>query len=214
VTRWPAAVALFVILFSVACATTPVNMEEPRRIVGTETSVRIDAEIRGDELRSGSPLAITYEITNQRAMAIAVADVLPIATYDKETRTVTVDIGAEVPGEETLPRLVSIAPGEKKTFAANARMNFLVAPRNEMRSPTPAALRIKVNFLGDVEPFRQLLNIPERIVADRNLASTLFPIWLEQNEVLYTNTIPMRWTTRDALAGPTAPPPPTRTRRP
>jgi hypothetical protein len=215
VTRSPAAVALFFVLFSVACATAPVNMEEPRRVVGTESSVRVDAEIRGEELRSGSPLPITWVITNQRDKTIAVADVLPLATYDKETRVVTVDIGAEVPGEETLPRLVTIAPGEKRTFAGNARLNFLVSPRTSgMRNEAPAALRIKVNFLGDVEPFRELLNIPERAVADPTLASSLFPVWLERNEVLYTNAIPMRWTSRDPMAGPTPTPAPTRTRKP
>jgi len=43
---------LFAILLLAACATarksTPVNQNEPRRVVGTDNDVRIDAEVFGD----------------------------------------------------------------------------------------------------------------------------------------------------------------------
>lgn len=202
--RWPAA---FAFLFT-ACSTLPVDMNEPRRVVGTESSVRIDAEIRGEELRPGSPVPITYEITNQRESTIAVADILPITTFDVETQTITVSIGSEVPGQELLPRLISIKPGEKKTFTAAARMAFAVQAKTaDPRTRYPTALRLKVNFLGDTKPFAELIDIPEKAVADAKRADELFPVWLERNEVVYTNTIPMRWVSADMPTMPTTPVP-------
>src|SRR5687767_11062131 len=83
------AIVVASLLLSAACSSSapPVNMAAPRRVVGTESAVRIDAEIV-DEMRPGASMAITYVITNQRAAAIAVADIIPETTFDRETRTV------------------------------------------------------------------------------------------------------------------------------
>lgn len=182
-------------LLSAACSsTTAVDMGEPRRLVGTENAVRVDAEIR-DELSFGAPVGITYQITNQRSSAIAVADILPETTFDAETRTVTVSIGSEVPGEVMLPRLVRIGPGETKSFSASARVVQMGPSRPTGADETDSTLlRLKVNFLGDVEPFRELLDIPEKAVADPKRAQELFAVWLEKNEVVFTNAVPVRVT--------------------
>src|SRR5205807_9209109 len=91
-----------------APATKPgaINMKEPRRMVGTENNVRVDAEIYGEEMIQGSSISIKYEITNQRATPILIADLIAQSNYDPDTRTVTIDVGAEIPGEELLPRLI------------------------------------------------------------------------------------------------------------
>ena len=182
-------------------------MGEPRRLVGTENAVRVDAGI-SDELRFGAPVAITYQITNQRGTAIAVADILPETTFDAETRTVTVSIGSEVPGEVMLPRLIRIGPGESKSFSVGARIAQMVPSRSaDPDAPEATLLRLKVNFLGDIEPFRELVDIPEKAVADAKRAEELFAVWLEKNEVVFTNAVPVRVTgTRPpALADPAAP---------
>lgn len=190
-TRIPA-VSLVALLFLACAGTSQVNMGEPRRVVGTESAVRIDAEVR-DEFRAGSPLPITYQITNQRDTAIAVADILPESSFDPETRTVTVSIGSEVPGTTMLPRLVRIAPGETKSFTAAARVATLIPTRSaDPNASNTTLLRLKVNFLRDTRPFAQLIDIPERAIADTKLADALFPAWLEQNEVVYTNAVPVR----------------------
>jgi len=194
VNRWPAAL----ILFLAACSTVPVDMNEPRRVVGTESAVRVDAEIRGEEIRPGAQIPFIYEITNERQEPIAVADMVPVTTYDSETQTITVNIGSEVPGQHLLPRLISIAPGAKKVFSGSARMAFaLHANTANPQGTFPATLRLKVNFLGDTKPFAELLDIPEKAVADAKRADELFPIWLQENEVVYTNAVPMRWTNFD-----------------
>ncbi len=186
---------LAALLFA-GCASTAVDMNEPRRIVGTEELVRVDAQVTGEEIRPGSKVPITYEVTNMRAAAIAIAELVPVTSYDAETHTFTVTIGSEVPGNELLPRLVEIAPGATQTFHAVANINAVILPPTVASSPPSAGLRLKVNFLNDTQPFRALIRIPERAVADSALADTLFPLWLERNEIVYTNSVPMRWGAR------------------
>ncbi len=186
------------LLAAAGCASSAVDMEEPRRIVGTESSVRVDAQVIGDSAQPGGLIPVTYEITNQRPTAIAVADIIAETMWDAETNTITVNVGSEVPGNELLPRLIEIGPGEKKTFTIAARLRNLVPMRTSdpIHPPAPAEFRLKVNFLGDTAPFRQLIGIGERAIADPKLADELFPLWLERNEVVYTNSIPMRWVPR------------------
>jgi hypothetical protein len=187
--------ALLVLLLA-ACVSAPVDMDEPRRIVGTENSVRVDAQVIGDEIQPGSKVRVTYEITNMRSTPIAIAELVPATSYDQETNTFTVDIGSEVPGKELLPRLIEIAPGATQTFRIIANIQPIMPPRSLATELPPAGFRLKINFLGDTKPFRALIGIPERAVADSALADALFPVWLEQNEIVYTNSVPMKWGTR------------------
>lgn len=184
-------------------------MDEPRRVVGTQNSVRFDAELVGDEVRSGGHVPITYAITNQRSESIAVADLIPETSYDPETQTITVGIGSEVPGMLLLPRLLVIAPGEKKTFTTSARMALALPRRLDAKPTSPVLqLRLKLNFLGDTSgDFQTLIGISERSIADPKLADALFPLWLERNEVVYTNTVPMRWKTLQDPADASRPAP-------
>ena len=69
----------------------------------------------------------------------------------------------------------------------------------------PQLLRLKVNFLGNVKPFEKLIDIPERAIADAKLADSMFATWIENNEAVVTNAIPIRW---GAAEGFGEPPPP------
>ena len=198
-------IAITATLFLFAsCSTNQVDMSEPRRVVGTESAVRVDAELT-DELRPGAPLSLTYEITNQRTTAIAVADLLPESTYDSETGTITISIGSEVPGQQTLPRLIRIGPGEKKSFSTTARVATLIPARTaDPRMLPTALLRVKVNFLGDTLPFAELIDIQEKFVTDAKRADELFAVWLERNEVVYTNAVPVKVTSARRSGDPDA----------
>jgi len=191
--------ASLVVLLAAACASAPVNMNEPRRLVGTEGDVRLDAEVIGDQLSPSARLPIKYDITNNRTTPIAVADLVPETTYDPDTQTVTVGLGSEVPGEEFLPRLLLIAPGEKKSFTTNAAVKVVMPGGPNPFARFPNGMRLKLNFLSDPKPFAQLINIPEHAVHDPKLAAEFFPKWVEGNESVYTNTLPMRWLGAGAL---------------
>jgi hypothetical protein len=192
-----------VLLVLGGCASAPtVDMEEPHRVVGTENNVRIDAQIFGERLSEAVRIPIKYDITNQRQETIAIADLIPEAEYDPDTQTVTVSIGSEVPGIEFLPRLITIPPGEKRSFSAVARVNIAVARTVTPNSRFPNALRLKLNFLGNTSRFEQLIGISERIVRSPELANELFPIWLERNETVFTSVVPMRWSFEPVDPGP------------
>jgi hypothetical protein len=206
------AICLGLTILAAGCASTaPVSMEEPRRVVGTENAVRIDAQIFGERLGSATNIPLKYDITNNRPQPIAIADIIPETSYDPDTQTVTVSIGSEVPGEQLLPRLIAIAPGEKKSFSTVARVNLMMSTQVTPYTRYPNAMRLKVNFLDDTAHFQKLIDIPERAVHDPALAEELFSKWLERNETLYTNSVPMRWSTEPPAEA--APPPIGRRRR-
>ncbi len=184
-----------VAVVAAGCTTThPVNMAEPRRLVGIENGVRVDAQILSEQLSPGLSVNITYDVTNERSVPVAVADLNPECSYDSETRTVTVSFGSEIPGLAFLPRLVLIPPGQKRSFSTRAIINLQVSPNFARGSQrVPNGLRVKLHFLGDPKPFEQLIGIPERAVHNPQLADALLPKWLERNETVVTNVLPMHW---------------------
>lgn len=198
----PSAAVLFLLT---ACASShAIDLDAPRSVVGAEDGVRVDAQILEENIAPGGRVPITWEITNQRSTPIAVADLIPETSYDSESNAFTVTIGAEVPGNELLPRLIEIGPGQKKAFSGTASVRFITPPRpaNPLEPRSSPTLRLRVNFLGDVEPFRQLVGLSENALADAKLADTLFPLWLEANEAVFTNAVPMRWGGRRTDAPP------------
>ncbi|HEV8432301.1 MAG TPA: hypothetical protein VGR95_02730 [Thermoanaerobaculia bacterium] len=211
-----APVVLSLLLFA-ACASTPkVDMKEPRRLVATDNDVRFDVQVRGEMLGPSNDIPLDYEVTNNRDTAIAIAELVPDATYDPETQTVTINVGSEVPGQQFLPRLVLIKPGEHKTFSVGARVNLPITELVDQNPfhRYPNGLRIRLNFLGDATPFMKLVGISERAVHDPALANELFPKWVEQNESVITSVLPMRWIGTPATNSGDVPIGPVRRRRP
>ena len=179
-----------------ACSTsspTPINeSKEPRRALGTENGVRIDVEIYSESLAPNSAIPLKYDITNHRTQTILVADLIPQANYDPETQTVTVNLGTEIPGENFLPRLIPIRPEERKSFSTAAHVVIAANPGTPW-TPRPNGVRVRLNFLDDTKTFAQLIEIPEKAVYDPKLAADLFQKWVENNESVVTNILPMRW---------------------
>lgn len=184
------------VLVAAGCATTrPVDMKEPRRLVGTENGVRLDAQITTEQLSPASSIAVSYDVTNERQAPIAVADLVPQGTYDPDSQTVTITFGSEVPGYSFLPRLIVIPPGAKKSFSARANVNVPAVGNSVAGSfgRYPNGLQVKLHFLDDLQPFQKLIGIDEKAVHDPKLADALLPKWLEHNETVLTNVLPMRW---------------------
>lgn len=201
-------------MVAAACssASQPINQStEPRRALGTENGVRIDVEVFSESLTQNATIPIKYDITNHRNQTILVADLLPQAVYDPDTLTVTVNLGTEIPGKDFLPRLIAVRPEERKSFSVSAHVAIAANPGTPW-TPRPNGVRVRLNFLDDIKTFAKLVEIPEKAIYDPKMADDLFQKWVENNESVVTNTLPMRWQGGVASVGQGmgAPPPPVR----
>lgn len=177
-------------------ASPKIDMDDPHRALGREDDVRVDAQLLNDTVTSGRAIGVVYQIQNLTKNAIAVAEKKCTASYDAETRTITLAIGSEVPADGDMPRMAVIAPGEKKTFTAGA--SFRVATAS-VRSPlisTPRYVQIKVSVLRDTAPFAELIAASERAHAPIALSDAQFEHWLEVNDTIFLNPLPVQFDSR------------------
>src|SRR5256714_13506585 len=73
------------------------DFNDPRRALGREGDIRVDAELAQDTLSANSPVTVTYQIQNLSQTTIGVADKITDTDFDPEALTVTFSIGAENP---------------------------------------------------------------------------------------------------------------------
>lgn len=185
-------VVTVVVLEAAAAQAAHVDMNDPRRALGREDDVRVDAQMTQDSVGVGSPISVTYQIHNLTSAPIAVADKVTDVSYDEETATITMSIGSEVPAGGAMPHLVTVAPGEKKTLAASASFNVPVVMRAGFRG-APRYVVVKVNVLRNVEPFTPLIAQQGKTVAPLRLSDAQFDAWMEANDAIFLNAIPVRW---------------------
>jgi len=179
-------VATIVSLYAAGANASGVDMKDPRRALGREDDVRIDAQLSQDTLASSAPINVKYQVENLTATAVAVADRVCDVSYDNDTQTVTVSIGSEIPSEGMMPHLVMIGPGQKKVFTAGGTVSVAVP---NIRSPfvvVPRYVQIKVNVLRDIGPFRAL-------ATSQRMTDQQFDQWIEANDAIFLNAIPVRW---------------------
>ena len=185
--------AALLLLLGIGCASSGgVDLQEPRRVLGRESDVRIDAQIFQEKVGTGTSVRLTWEIENLRSQPIAVADIVPSVSYDELERTLVVNVGSEVPGNNLVPRLIRIESGEKRAFNGVAKVNIHLPLPGPM-TQYPRLMQVRLSFLSPVGPFEELIGIPETSIADPALADRLFPQWVEANETIRTNSIPIDW---------------------
>ena len=170
-----------------------IDMNDPHRALGREDDVRIDAQLTKDTVSPGSPIGVTYQIENLTQAVVAVADKISAATYDEDSRTITVAIGSEVPVDGNLPHLVLIAPGEKKVLRTAAMPALSAAAVRGVIGACPRYVQVKVTILRDLAPFQELISAQARSRAQR-LSDELFNHWLESSDTIFLNTLPVSWT--------------------
>jgi len=190
----PRALTLVVLLVATAtiAQAAKVDMRDPRRAVGREDDVRVDAELSKDTIASHSNLGITYQIQNLTTGAIAFADKVVDTSYDVDTQTITVSFGAEIPAA-TMPHLVVIRPGETRTFRGGGSVT-VNAPNT--RSPwvsLPRYVQIKVTVLRDLKPFAGLIDQQNKTAAAPSISNEVFDRWVERVGSVFLNPIPVRW---------------------
>ncbi|HEX8170691.1 MAG TPA: hypothetical protein VF824_09150 [Thermoanaerobaculia bacterium] len=186
-------IAAIALLHAAAAHGAGIDMNDPRRALGREDNVRVDAQLVQETVSPGAPIGVTYQVQNLGDEVIALADRVSDASYDEDSRTITVAIGSEIPADGRMPHLVSIAPGQTKVFrtAAVATINA-AAVRSSLVAP-PRYVQVKVTVLRDLASF-------EPLTERRALSDQLFDHWLESNDTIFLNSIPVQWSARPRTA--------------
>jgi hypothetical protein len=175
-----------------------IDMDDPRRTVGREDNVRIDAQLIQDTVTPGSAIGVTYRIENASATPVAVADRVSDATYDSDSQTITVSIGSEVPKDGKMPHVVTVAPGETKLFRTGVTPSLGAAATRATLAP-PRYVQIKVSILRNLAPFAHLIARQSRTAQE--LPDELFDRWFESNDTIFLNAVPVRFSARRNQTG-------------
>lgn len=189
----------FFLLFAattLTCTTTAfaarVDMNDPRRALALDDDIRIDAQLSDDSIGSGSAINVTFQVQNNSGQPVALATKVCDSSYDAESQTVTISIGSEVPNGTTMPHLSVVKPGEARTFTALAAMHIVLPA---VRSPFiayPRYVQVKVNLLRDLTQFSELI-AQQREASQPPLPESLFETWLQSNDAIFLNAIPVHW---------------------
>jgi hypothetical protein len=191
--------SLFVssMLFAASLTAAGIDMNEAHRAVGRQDDVRVDAQLLTDVITAGAPIGVTYQIHNLTDSSVAVAEKVCSASFDAESQTITVSVGSEIPVDGEMPRMAVIGPGEKKTFTTAATVRRIATAVRAAR-PVVRYLQIKVSVLRDLVPFRALLE-RQQMQAQAEampLNDAQFEKWLEGNDTIFLNTLPIRFESR------------------
>jgi hypothetical protein len=188
-----ASVALTVLLIAAAVQAAKVDMRDPRRAVGREDDVRVDAELAQESVSTHSKIGVIYQIQNLTQSPIALADKISDSSYDADTQTITISFGAEVPEGPTLPHLVVIAPGETKTFRGVGAVNIPTPRVQSPWTPTPRYVQVKVTVLRDLKPFAALIEQQAKSAAAPPLNNEGFDRWVNSVASVFLNPIPVHF---------------------
>ncbi len=168
------------LLISLVCAAAQaatVNMSDPRRAVGTDDGIRVDAALANEFVSPGSPIRVTYRVENRSPRAVGIAETRCDVSFDEESRTLKLSFGAEVPKGGEVPKLLIVDAGKERTFVTTATFRGRAVPQS---------VEIKVNVLRDVAPF---LPLGEH----QRLTDAQFDRWIETNDPIVLNAIPVRY---------------------
>jgi hypothetical protein len=186
------------VLFTAAAAQAAhVDMNDPRRALGREDDIRVDAQLVRNSVSPGSAVSATYQVQNLTSRWIAIADKIADVSYDADSRTITLSLGAEIPNK-TVPHLTPIAPGEKKTFSAGSTVHITLPSRGPF-TETPRFVQIKVNVLRDVGAFADVLTAQAKSPAPVKMTQMLFDAWLDSTASILLNQLPVDWNPRDRM---------------
>jgi hypothetical protein len=181
------------LLAATAATAGRVDMSDPRRALGREDDVRIDAELAQETLSPNSPISVTYQVQNLSSSWIAIADKVVEVTFDADERALDMTIGAEVPSGKMMPHMVMIAPGEKKTLSAGGSVHGVQTVSGPF-AVVPREVQIRVNVLRDLTAFRDAIARQSESASSTVAVTTeMFDKWLDANHSIFLNALPVRW---------------------
>jgi hypothetical protein len=180
------------LLTSAVVRAAHVDFKDPRRALGREDNIKVDAEMVQDTISAGAPISIVVQIENLTSSPIAIADKIADATYDPDSQTISMTVGAEIP-QETMPHLMIVAPGRSCTFRTAASAKFLVANDRGPFAQLPHSVQITVNVLRDISPFAALIEQQAHSAVPAVLPNDLFDKWVASVASVDLNELPVRW---------------------
>ncbi|HEV7570538.1 MAG TPA: hypothetical protein VGQ21_03475 [Thermoanaerobaculia bacterium] len=184
--------AVFLLVSSTAEA-GGVDFKDPRRALGREDDIKVDAQMLQETLSPGCPISVTYQVENLTSAPIAVADKIADATFDADSQTITVSIGAEIPEGAAMPHLTMIAPGQTRAFRIGASPQVVVANAKSPWAHVPRFVQIVVNVLRDLKPFANLIAQQAKSAVAPPLPNDLFDTWVASVSSVELNVLPVRW---------------------
>lgn len=190
--------ALFatLVLYASVAGAAGIDMDDPRRALGREGNVRVDAQLLRDFVTPGVPIGFTYQIENFSTSTVAIAHKVADASYDEDSRTITVTVGSEVPPDGNMPQMVLIAPGEKKVMRAAAMAAMSAAQMKSTLTAAPRFVQLKVTILRDLQPFLALIEQQgeQNVRVKQRLTDAQFEQWFDSNDTIFLNTVPVGFT--------------------
>jgi len=187
----PFVLAATAMLVAGAAAAAHVDMNDPRRALGRDGDIRIDAELAQESVTANRPLTVTYQIENMSNHTIAIADKIADTDFDPDSGTITLAIGSEIPPNQ-MPHLVTISPGEKRVLTTGALLHVAVPNVRTRWTAVPRYVQVKVTVLRDVAPFAKLMGMTSRAVPVA-FPADMFDHWVEASDSILLNTIPVYW---------------------
>ena len=172
---------------SIATSPTDASVDKSLRVLGRDNDVRIEAQVLTNEVRQAGTVSIAYEIENFRSEPIAFIPAQATVDYEPGSRTLTVGLGSEIPAADVLPRLIRIAPGERKTFTTGAH---IAVPGGSTTRTGPRFLQVRLSYLDGAEAFEPLIASGGAAAEDQE---GLFRSWLDHIAAVVTNALPIRW---------------------
>jgi hypothetical protein len=185
-------VTITLLYAAAAGAAGSIDMNDPRRVVGRENDIRVDALLIQDTVSPGSTLGLRYQIQNLTTTSIAIADRVAVASYDRESATIILSVGSEIPPSERMPRLEVIGPGQTRVFSAGATPQLMTAGLKGRRDAAPRFVQVNVSLLRDLVPFDQLIAAQDQR-GGQQFPEELFDEWFESQDTIRLNAIPVHF---------------------
>lgn len=198
--------SLFVVtlfITAAALAGPRVDMKDPRRALARQDDIRIDAQLLQDTLQPNGPIQVTYQIENLSGSAVAVADRISDVDFNPDDVTLTLTIGTEALTGKTLPHLVVVASGEKKTMRAGGTVHGVLNGHGPF-AVVPRSVLIRVNVLRDVAPFQRAIQTQQQPNAVVAVTNDMFDHWIDSNDSIELNELPVKWSSQPSGDGVTS----------
>ena len=195
-----AILAVITLIHAAAATAAGIDMDDPRRALGRAGDIRVDAQLGRETVSPGSPIGITYQIQNLSAAPVAIAAKVSDASYDADTRTITVAVGSEVPPDGKMPQMVVIGPGEKKVLQTMVTPKLSAQAMRSSLAAAPRFVQVKVAIMRNVEPFAALIQAQDGRTKHA-LSDELFEKWFECNDTIFLNSVPVQFVPSPASGG-------------